>query len=82
MITTRGAKMNSLQQTVHLVATDEAFRAALLADSQAALAEHGLVLSAEEMEILGHLRDGLVLPAESLAERFQQVYLTRPCWDR
>lgn len=73
--------MNSLQQTIHLVATDEDFRAALLADSEAALAEQELALSPEEMDILGYLRDGLVLPADSLVDLYQQGYLTRPCWD-
>ncbi len=73
--------MSSLQQTIHLVATDEDFRVALLADSESALAQQGLTLSAEEIEILSHLRDGLVLPADSLVDLYKQTYLARPCWD-
>lgn len=74
--------MNALQQTIHLIATDEDFRVALLADSEAALAEQGLALSPEEMDILGDLRDGLVLPADSLADHFQRWYPSqRASWD-
>lgn len=68
--------MQILQQTIHLTATDEGARRALQTDGAAALAQSDAGLGPEEQAILETLADLLVLPASTLAERFQGWYLT------
>jgi hypothetical protein len=61
--------MSDLNRVVHLVATNPAFRAALSADPERALAEHRLQVTADEMSLLSDLDHLLELRSEDLLAR-------------
>ena len=58
--------MSDLHRVVHLVATDPAFRAALSADPERALARQQLQVTADEMTLLSDLDHLLALHSEDL----------------
>lgn len=61
--------MSDLNRVVHLIATDSAFRAALSADPEKALAEQQLQVTADEMSLLSDLDHLLGLCSEDLLSR-------------
>ena len=61
--------MSDLNRVVHLVATDQAFRAALSADPEQALAQRQLQVTADEMALLSDLDHLLGLCSEDLLSR-------------
>jgi len=66
--------MNALERLAYLAATEPAFRQALAADPQAALASQGLALNANEMAAISNLRHLLATPPQALATRLFSAY--------
>jgi hypothetical protein len=65
--------MSDLARAIHLVATDPDFRAALVDDPEAALAQQGFVVSAEELNALSSVSDVIAAPSEALLARLVGV---------
>ena len=65
--------MSDLARVIHLVATDPDFRAALADDPEAALAQQGFVVSAEELNALSSVSDVIAAPSEALLARLVGV---------
>lgn len=65
--------MSDLAKVIHLIATDPDFRAALVDDPEAALAQQGYVVSDRELDALSSVSDVIAAPSETLLARLVGV---------